>query len=262
MTVLTQHAPGTFCWPELLTTDQNAAKKFYTSQFGWKTNDIPLGPDAVYTIFQKNGKDLAALWKLSPDQTKKMGMPPNWNPYVAVTSADQSAAKAKQLGGTVLVEPMDVMDKGRMAAIKDPTGAAFSIWQAKSSIGASVLDETGALCWTELMTPDTAKAKSFYSDLIGWKSEVMPMPTGEYTVFKRTGGANAGGMMKMPDTMKGVPPHWLSYFQVEDAKATVASSEKGGARTLVPPTSIPNIGTFAVLADPQGAAFGILQPPR
>src|SRR5438552_5509696 len=140
MTVLTQHAPGTFCWPELLTTDQNAAKKFYTSQFGWKTNDIPLGPDAVYTIFQKNGKDLAALWKLSPDQTKKMGMPPNWNPYVAVTSADQSAAKAKQLGGTVLVEPMDVMDKGRMAAIKDPTGAAFSIWQAKSSIGASVLD--------------------------------------------------------------------------------------------------------------------------
>src|SRR5205823_4460452 len=114
---------------------------------------------------------------------------------------------------TVLMEPMDVMDKGRMAVIKDPVGAVFSVWQAKATIGVGILNETGALCWTELLTSDVAKSKTFYSELFNWKTETMPMPPGgEYTLFNRTDGTKAAGMMKMPDMMKGVPPHWLTYF--------------------------------------------------
>jgi len=261
MMVLTQHAAGTFCWPELLTTDQDGAKKFYGSLFGWTHTDTPMGPAGVYTIFHKHGKDCAALASLNPEQKSK-GVPPFWGAYVSVTSTDATASKAKQLGGKLLMEPFDVIDKGRMALIQDPTGATFSLWQPKTHIGAGVLDEPGALCWTELLTGDTEKAKTFYTQLIGWKAEPMPMPQGVYTVFKRADGVGAAGMMQLRDDMRGVPPNWLSYFQVEDAQATVKKAGQASAKTLVPPTPIPNVGTFAVLQDPKEAAFGILEPSR
>ena len=145
MTVLTQHAAGTFCWPELATADQNSARKFYAPLFGWTYNDLPTGPSGVYTILQKNGKDCAALYTLNPEQ-KQRGVPPHWGAFVAVTSADDTVSQAKRLGGSVLVEPMDVTDKGRMAVLRDPAGAVFSLWQARTHIGASVLNEPGALC--------------------------------------------------------------------------------------------------------------------
>src|SRR5258706_9022601 len=129
MPTITQHAPGAFCWPELGTSDQNAAKKFYGGLFGWTFNDTPIGPDQVYTIFQLDGRDAAALYTLQPDMLK-MGVPPHWETYVAVANADNAAALAKQNGGTILKDAFDVMDAGRMAVIQDPLGATFCVWQA------------------------------------------------------------------------------------------------------------------------------------
>jgi predicted enzyme related to lactoylglutathione lyase len=262
MATLTPHAPGTFSWPELGTTDQDGAKKFYTALFGWTANDTPMGPGETYTIFQKNGKDVSALYTLRPEQ-KKMNVPPNWGAYISVTNADEAAAKAKQLGGTVLAEPFDVMEHGRMAIIQDPNGAVFQVWQAKQHIGAGVIGEPYTLCWTELMTPDPAKSKAFYTGLIGYTTEDMPVPGGQgtYTIFKRADGTQAAGMMKIPDQMKGVPSHWLSYFAVEDIQATVGKLTQIGGKVQVPPTPIPGIGTFSVVQDPQGAYFAMLQPP-
>lgn len=261
MAILTQHAPGTFCWPELGTSDQDAAKKFYSGIFGWAPNDMPMGEDAgVYTIFRTDGKDCAALYTLNPDQ-KKMGVPAHWGAYVYVQNADDTANKAKAAGGTVMMEPFDVMGTlGRMAIIQDPTGAVFSVWQAKDHHGASILDEPGALCWTELMTTDVPKAKAFYTSVIGWKAEDMPGMS--YTMFKRADGTKAGGLMAMPSEMKGVPPHWMSYFQVSDIQATVKKATDLGGTVAVPPTVIPNMCTFAVLMDAQGAAFSVMQPMR
>lgn len=259
MATVTQHAPGTFCWPELATLDQNAAKTFYASMFGWSAHDTDMGQGQFYTIFRSKGSDVAALYTMREEERKMA--PPHWNAYVAVESADQSAAKAKQLGGTVIMEPFDVMDAGRMAIVKDPTGAIFNVWEAKRNIGVGVLDEPNSLCWTELMTKDAAKAGAFYSGLLPWRTEAMNMPGMSYTLFKR-GDASAGGMMQIQPEMGPIPSHWMSYFMVEDCDSKVGKAQGLGAQIAVPAQTVPSVGRFAILKDPQGAMFAILGPEK
>src|SRR5205823_8815558 len=124
-----KHTPGSFCWIELGTTDQNAAKNFYGKLFGWEANDMPMGPNGVYTIFKLGGRDAGAAYSLREEQ-RSAGVPPHWMLYVAVESADDSAKRAGKLGGKVVMDAFDVSDLGRMAVIQDPAGAMFSVWQA------------------------------------------------------------------------------------------------------------------------------------
>jgi predicted enzyme related to lactoylglutathione lyase len=263
MATITQHAPGTFCWFELGTTDEAGAKKFYSELFGWTVVDYPMGDQGTYHMLQKNGLDVGAFYKLMDDQVKQ-GVPPHWMPYVSVESAANAAEKAKQLGGTVIAGPMDVMEHGRLAVIQDPTGAMFSVWEPLKHMGTGLLDEPGAQTWSELMTPDTDKAAAFYTGLFPWKSETMPMPgasgTRMYTIFKR-GDANAAGLMANPPEAAGVPPHWMTYFAVESTSAAVARATSLGAKILHPETPTP-YGAFAILQDPQGAAFAVIEAQR
>jgi predicted enzyme related to lactoylglutathione lyase len=252
----TSHAPGTFCWTELATTDQHAAKTFYGGLFGWTSNDFPMGPDDVYTMLQSKGLDVAALYSMRHEQ-RSQGVPPHWMSYVAVTSADETAAKARELGGDVLAEPFDVFDVGRMAVLRDPAGAVFCVWEPKRHIGARRLGESGALCWTELATTDPAKAGPFYSALFGWEGQEVPIGDIAYTIFK-SGEQSAAGMLKMPKEWANMPPHWMPYFAVDDADATVAQIQALGGSITVPPQDIP-YGRFAVAQDPQGAFFSIIK---
>ena len=164
MANIDQHAPGSFSWIELATSDQAAAKSFYTSLFGWEIFDVPMGPDQVYTLFQLGGRDTAAAYQLDAEQ-KTRGVPTHWILYIAVTSADETAGRVAGLGGTVLAPPFDVAEHGRMAIIQDPTGASFSIWQPKQHTGIQVAGVDGTLCWADLNSPDRDKAIPFYSGL-------------------------------------------------------------------------------------------------
>jgi predicted enzyme related to lactoylglutathione lyase len=257
MATVTQHAPGTFCWVELATIDAAGAKKFYTSLFGWAHTDSDMGNGELYTMFHLKGASVGALYAMRDDERKMA--PPHWNSYVAVESADDAAARAKQLGGRLILEPFDVMDAGRMAVVMDPQGAVFQLWQAKKHIGAGILGESGALCWNELMTTDTQGAEKFYSGLFPWRPESMPMSNGApYTVFKR-GDVGACGMMAIAPEMGPVPPNWMPYFAVDDCDASVARALSLGGKGIVPATDIPNTGRFAVLQDPQGAVFSIIR---
>ena len=150
--------PGTFCWPELSTTDQKGGVAFYRGLFGWDLNEQPLGPGETYSMFQMRGREVAAAYTMRPEE-RQHGAPPHWNAYVTVTSADETAKRARQLGGSVLVPPFDVMEHGRMAVLQDPTGAVFQVWQPKKHPGAKILGEPGALCWTELATRDTTTSR-------------------------------------------------------------------------------------------------------
>ena len=168
----TKHEPGTFSWVELATRDGAAAKRFYTSLFGWGVDEMPVGDGTTYTMLTKNGKRVGALYQMSAQQ---QGVPPHWNSYVTVASADDSAAQAKKLGGNVMLEPFDVLDAGRMAVVADPTGAVFSLWQPKRHIGADLVNEPGAFCWNELYTTDPNKAADFYVGLFGWTKDARHM---------------------------------------------------------------------------------------
>jgi predicted enzyme related to lactoylglutathione lyase len=252
-------APGTFCWPELATTDQAAAETFYAKLFGWDVEKVPMGPDVHYTLFHSKGQSAGAATTLMPEQLKH-GVPPHWNSYVSVKNADESAKKVKELGGQILMEPFDVMDKGRMFIAQDPAGAVFCTWQPLSHAGAGNLDETNGLVWTELTADAPEKAIPFYKELLGWASKTMDMgpEAGDYTVFSR-GETPAAGAMKWPPHMKGAPAVWTPYFSVEDCDATVKKIEGLGGKLVMGPKDVPNTGRFAIVADPQGAVFAVIK---
>jgi predicted enzyme related to lactoylglutathione lyase len=260
MPVTAARTTGTFCWPELSTTDVPAAKKYYSSLFNWQPNDSPMPQGGTYTMLKLEGQDVGAMAPLMDDQ-KKAGVPPHWMSYVSVASADDTAKKASTLGGKVIAPAFDVMDAGRMAVLQDPTGAIFSIWQPKAHPGATRLNEVGSLVWTELYTRDTAKASAFYTGLFGWQTkpfEGSPMP---YTVFQRPGDERGlGGMLDMTGQLPAeVPPHWLPYFAVEDTDKIVARSGDLGGTVIMPATDIPTVGRLAILKDPQGAVFAVIK---
>src|SRR3954466_10047652 len=145
-----RHEPGTFSWVELATSDADAAKAFYGELFGWEYDDNEIGDGMVYSMATIDGKVVGALFKSE--------QPPHWNSYITVESVEDAVEKAKEAGGEVVQEPMDVMDAGRMAVIQDPSGAPVSLWEAKDSIGAELVNSPGALAWNDLMTHDVDKA--------------------------------------------------------------------------------------------------------
>jgi predicted enzyme related to lactoylglutathione lyase len=264
MPQFTQHAVGTFCWPELATSDQASAVAFYRALFDWDVHELPIGPNDVYSMFQLNGREVAAGYTMRDDE-KRLGIPPHWNSYIAVANVDVATESAKHLGATVLAPPFDVMDAGRMSVLQDPTGAVFQLWQSGRSIGAQTLGEPGALCWTELTTSDPAKAEAFYTSLVGWVAKHSapgaPMPYTEFTVAGAN-GPSIGMMPKLPHMPPDMPSFWLPYFQVTRVDDTVTRAGTHGAQVHMAPQDIPGTGRFAVLVDPQGAAFAVYEPKR
>lgn len=251
----TTHAPGTFCWPELSSTDQAAAEKFYSGLFGWTMKQTPMGPDSHYTVFVKNGESVGAVAQMDKNM---QGVPSNWLSYVSTANVDASVEKAKQLGGTLVVGPFDVMELGRMAVLTDPQGAHFALWQAKEHPGITLLNEDDSLVWTELMTNDTAKAGDFYKGLFGWGTEKFPGGAMDYTLWKK-GTENAGGMMAITPDMGPIPPNWMVYYGVADADATVAKAKQLGGTVIREPWTVPTVGRIAILKDPTGAVFAIIK---
>lgn len=246
--------PGNFCWVELGTSDNEAAKNFYSKLFGWEIQDNPMGPDMVYTMLKLGGKDVGGLYKLMPDMVAQ-GVPPHWLTYVAVTNADEKVEEAKAAGATIMNGPFDVATHGRMAVIKDPTDAVFAIWQPLDTAGSGVWGAPGSACWSELGTGNTQKAAEFYTKVFGWTTE----PFGDfYTLFKNE-GRGIGGTYKLMPEMGPVPPHWLVYFAVDDCDAAVQKATELGAKVMKPAEEIPGVGRFAILVDPQGAAFAVIK---
>jgi len=245
---------------ELGTTDQSAAKKFYTDLFGWTVEDFPMGPSEFYSMFRLDGKDAAAGYTLRKDQLD-MGVPPHWMLYIATADVDASARRAVDLGGTVLMPPFDVMDAGRMAVVKDPTGAVFSLWQGKRNAGVGAKNIDGAFCWADLITKDVARAREFYSNLCGWSLEKGEHDSSGYLHIKNA-DEFIGGMPPAEQVPPNITPHWQLYFQTSDCDRSVEKAERGGAKVYFGPMSMENVGRFAVVADPQGAVFSVFQSAR
>jgi uncharacterized protein len=238
----TSYTPGTFSWAELLTSDADAAKGFYTQLFGWDYEDNPTGPDPgapVYSMARRDGQHVAALFA---DESQ----PPHWNCYVTVASADETAGRASETGGNVIAEAFDVMEVGRMAVIADPTGAALCLWEPRAHIGATLVNAPGALSWNDLVTPEPETAAEFYGGLFGWTFEQMPGDVDYRVIFN--GGRSNGGILGQQG-----PAAWIPYFGHEDIDRLVTEVET----VYNGPTEVPG-GRFAVLGDPQGAVFAAL----
>jgi uncharacterized protein len=248
----TSYPPGTFSWVDLQTSDQEAAKAFYADLLGWDYDEVPVAEGATYSMAQLQGQSVAAIGGLQGDE-----MPPHWNCYVTVESADASADRASELGATVVAPAFDVFDAGRMAVFQDPQGAFLSVWEPKENIGAGLVNVPGALTWNDLISPDVEASAAFYRDLFGWQIEETPGSDGQYWSITNGGRVN-GGIMPMPP---GSHPAWNLYFAVEDVDATVAQATDRGAETVMGPMDIPNGSRLAVIRDPQNAVFSIASGP-
>lgn len=250
----TRFVPGSPNWIDLGTPDVDAAATFYGGVFGWTHQSA--GPEAGgYGMFHHDGKMVAGIGPLQQDQG-----PTAWNVYFQTPDANATADAVRAGGGTVLAEPMDVFDLGRMAVFTDPAGASFAIWQPGKHKGLEAASEGDTLCWTELNTPDPAAGTAFYTKVFGWQTTSMPMPGGggDYTMIHPAGGT--------PDDMFGGiaahsgNAHWLLYFDVANCDATVAKSRDLGGAVTTAPVDLEGVGRIAVVSDPAGATFALLTP--
>ncbi len=266
------YIPGVPCWVDTSQPDPEAALPFYAGLFGWEFEDVmPEGSGAKYLVGRIRGGDVAAVGSI-PEGAPPMAM---WNTYIWVENADETAAKARDAGGTVVMEPFDVMEAGRMAVISDPEGAVFCVWQAKDHKGAKIVNEHGSLNFNGLATRDSAGAEQFYGAVFGWTTLAMPggsmwtLPGYGDHLEERTPGlrdqmAQMGGpegfidvvaaLNAIADDDSEAPAHWSVTFAVDDADATAAKATSLGAEVVAGPFDAPWTRT-TVIKDPQGATF-------
>ncbi|PZS25166.1 MAG: glyoxalase [Pseudonocardiales bacterium] len=245
---------GTPCWVDLMTTDVDAAKRFYGPLLGWALNDG--SPETGgYVLADIGGRNVAGLMGMQPG----MEHPPVWTTYLATDDAAATAAQITAAGGQVVAPAMDVMGLGVMAVAQDPTGATFGIWQAKEHTGVQLANETGTLTWNELMTRDYPAAKRFYATVFGYTYTDMSSDGFEYSTME-VDGNTVGGIGGLPaEVPLEVPAHWRVYFAVDDADASVAAVSQAGGSVLRPAADMP-YGRHADVADAQGAMFCVIKP--
>jgi uncharacterized protein len=247
----TEHAPGTFSWADLGTTDAEGAKAFYTGLFGWEAVDNEIPEDAgggVYTMLRQDGLEVAALY-----QQRQEGVPASWLSYVTVASADEAADRGREVGGTWISQPFDVMNVGRMAVLQDPQGAVFAVWEPRGSIGARLVNDPGAMSLNQLNAASPELARKFYAELFGWRFESVSEDPPYWGIYN--GDRMNGGMLPMPSDPP-TPSHWLVYFSVEDLDAAAARIKELGGLVVVAPMEVPG-GRILVARDPQDAYFAL-----
>jgi uncharacterized protein len=238
---------GQFMWHDLLTTDVERAKGFYTELLGWEIETWKPG-EIDYAMIKANGAQHGGFESLEGDSARWLG-------HVFVEDVDQAVAAAQRAGGAIRGEPGGHPDVGRWATIVDPQGAEISVFNPNYDSPAP----GGVFLWDELVTPDVEAAKAFYPSVFRWTAEDMNMgEMGTYTLFKRGDGENAAGLLQKRDGAG--PAAWIPYLAADDVDGSVAEAEKLGAQTFVEPMDVETVGRFAVLADPTGATFGLYKP--
>jgi predicted enzyme related to lactoylglutathione lyase len=254
----TSYEPGTPSWVDLSTPDVDGAKRFYAELFGWEPEDAgPPEETGGYGFFTQGGKRIAGV---GPIMTE--GQPTVWLTYVASGDAEATVQKARDAGATIHVEPMEVMDAGRMAMFTHPGAGALGVWQAGRHIGAELVNEPVSVAWNELLSRDVDGAKAFLRAVFGIEAGDQDFSGMKYTTLS-VNGAGVGGMIAMPAQIPAeVPSFWQTYFAVEDCDAAVARAQELGGSVMMEPMDIEGIGRMAALLDPYGAGFSVIALDR
>lgn len=267
-----EYQHGMFTWADISAPDPDSAKRFYTGLFGWDAVDEH-DPDGnyVYTMFNTGEKRVAGLGPQPPELVAQ-GMPPMWNSYITVDNLSAAVDGWALAGGQVIMPPMDVFSSGRMAVVADPEGAVVALWQAQEHVGAEVFNTPGAMTWNELNSRDTAAAREFYGKALGWEFEEFPYEGREsywlVTVPGKQQGqpfsedAYNGGILAVSDDFPPeFPAYWSVYFTAADLDHDVAKVGELGGSVVAGPMDT-SAGRMAVVADPMGAIFVLIQPPE
>lgn len=244
---------GTPCWVDLMSPDAERARAFYGELFGWQ---FQVGDESTgfYAMASLDDQQVAGVGALMAE-----GQPTVWTTYLAASDIEKTAQAILEAGGTVIQPPMDVFDFGRMAIAQDPTGGVFGLWQAGTHLGSTLVNETGTVVWNELLTRDYDAARAFYTDVFGYTYTELGDDGFQYSTIE-VDGNTVGGLGGLPaEVPAAVPPHWLTYFAVDDADAAVEKAVALGGSVQRPAQDMP-YGRHAGIADPSGAGFAVLKP--
>ena len=264
-----RYIPGVPCWIDTTQPDPKAATEFYGDLFGWEFEDgMPPESPGRYYFGRLRGGDVAAVGSQAEGGPQTAA----WNTYVWVQDADETAAKVRAAGGTVLMERTTAGNRGRMATFADPAGAAFCVWQAKEHRGAAIVNEHGSLNFNNLHTRDLEGAKAFYGAVFGWEvieGSMWALPGyGDFLEQLNPGtrermaemGAPerfedvVASVQRIPDDQPDAPAHWGVTFGVGDADAIAQRAAELGGQVVVPPFDAPWV-RMTIISDPQGASF-------
>lgn len=251
------HAPepvpptGRFAWHDLMTEEPEKAQTFYTSLFAWDARTVDLGEEGTYTMLIRGERSFGGILPLAPGQ----GIPAHWLGYVTVDSMSRAVERAQATGGTIAVPDREIPDTGRFSVVVDPEGAAIALFERDApSEGAPA-----TFVWNQLLTGHPVSVGPFYRDVFHWSMrQKQAGELGTHWVFYR-GDEEIAGVLQMP-VGAAAPSFWLPYVGIDDVDAAAARAEELGAGIHVPPTDIPDMGRYAVLADPTGAAFALFRP--
>lgn len=243
------HPHGSFCFAELHTADVDGAQRFYGDLLGWTTVDSPVDG---YSLFQSGGKDVAAVRRVAQGTSR-------WVPFLSVASAEDASAKGLQGGAAVVTPPTDTGTLARTAVLRDPAGGVVGLWEAKKHSGAALIDQPGSLWWAELLTREIPVAKTFYSNLAGWRA-IDTLKYGiRYSVF-RLGDESMAGLLPIGADWGNVSAYWQVLFAVVNCDAQVERAKKAGGTLVFGPNDIPNAGRAGIMSDPSGARFVLMTP--
>ena len=245
---------GAPAWLDLSSSDAQGSRDYYSKVFGWKVEVNPDPQYGGYAMAQLNGKDVAGIGPaMSP------GAPTAWTVYIGVKNADETAKKATEAGGKVIAPVMNIGSQGRMLVIQDPSGGVLGAWEPGEMKGAGVMQAPNSMVWAELNSRGVDQAIPFYKEVFGWTEKKSEMPEGQppYSEFQQHGESVGGATAMNPMVPAEVPSYWLAYFGSDNVDKKYEEALAAGGKEMLPPMDFPG-GRFAIVQDPQGAAFGIL----
>ncbi|MBS1820106.1 MAG: VOC family protein [Acidobacteria bacterium] len=260
------NSAGSFIWYELMTTDPDAAARFYGAVIGWHIGgpdpNSPGGMD-YRMIGRTDGRPAGGVLKITPDMG---GVPSTWLGYLHAADVDATTAAIKADGGNVYMPPRDVPGAGRISMVTDPQGIPFYVMtptpppEAPDMVSDVFAPRTPQrVNWNELTTPDLAAAKAFYGKHFNFQfNETMSMgPMGDYGFIDHD-GVRLGGIVQRMDPQQ--PIGWLYYFGVPSVGAAKDAIEANGGRVIMGPHQVPTGESIVIAVDPTGAAFAVVGP--
>jgi len=256
MAIRTGYRHGQFCWIDLVARNMAEARKFYLDLFGWESVDMDTQGGPPYAEFYLQGKKVAGIGQMSEQMLSK-DLPANWNSYIHVDDLESVCAHVTELGGEVTVPVRQVLEAGKLAFIRDPTGAEVGLWQQGNHFGAELMQDYHCCSWNELLTRDIEAARDFYGRLLGWDFADYPSSFAKSYVVSQH-GEETSGLLQMDERWGDMPPRWMVYFAVQSVDLSVDHVRQLGGFVTIHPLDIPE-GRFSMVADSQGAMLDLVE---